>query len=131
MAVRVRVRHLGSERFRRAIGKLKLPEAEPIYRRALRRSVGLISRTTKEDYLSGQVLPVRTGELRRSVGVDLSRLPRQASVGSEHEGAAALHFGWPAKNIGPHPFLFPAVERDLTKLPNLWIEEMDREVSKA
>ncbi len=130
MPVKMRVRLDGDERFRRAVGSLALPKAEPIYRRALTRNGERVRETTRREFLSGQLLRVRTGELRRSIDLNPFGLPRYIEIGSALPQAGPLHFGWPRRNMPARPFLERGLDRSLPHLPPPWAEEMDRSVRR-
>jgi hypothetical protein len=121
----------GARRFRDAIGRLALPKAEPLYRRALLRTAEQVQETTRREFLSGQLLHVITGELRGSIQVSSRGLPRYIEIGSGLEQAPPLHYGWPGKNIRPSPFLERAVGLSMPRFPEIWVREMEREVEKA
>jgi hypothetical protein len=121
---------LGDEAYQRAVASLALPLAAPIYSAALEGNVKRTRVASRDDFLNGQALAVRTGELRASVRVSLRGLPRYAEVGTDHPGAGPLHFGWPAKNIRARPFLFPAIDAQLRRYPDDWHEAISRNIGR-
>ena len=59
-----------------------------------------------------ELAPVDTGSLRGSVRQD--RRAKGAAVlagGARLPYAGVIHFGWPARNIEPDPFLYEAADR--------------------
>ena len=87
--------------------------------------------SSRRNFLSGQVIGVRTGELLRSVEIDPRNLPKSIAIGSRLPQAGVLHFGWPAKNIRARPYLFPAVNRERSRLPPVLIGEIEKAWNRA
>jgi len=109
-----------------ALERLRLPEALPVYREGLLGSAELVRVESRENFLSGQVLAVITGELRDSIQVDPSGIPRFVDVGSDLPQAGRLHFGvgkGGAKHA--HPYLFPAAEIASARMPDVWEQAID------
>jgi len=120
------------KRLNDALAQLALPEAHEFYREALLASAELIQRESQEQYLSGQVLRVLTGELRASIDVDPAGIPRYVDVGSELPQAGALHFGARGRGLRPRPYLFPAAEAVSTdRLEAVWFAAIDRVLGAA
>lgn len=116
-----------------ALARLALPEARELYEQALLASGELVRAESRENYLSGQVLGVITGELRSSIEVDPSGIPRYVDVGSALEQAGALHFGARGRGLRPRPYLFPAVEAvaDSGRLEDAWFRAIDRVLGRV
>ena len=116
-----------------ALARLVLPEGREVYEQALLASAELIQRESQEHYLSGQVLRVLTGELRASIDVDPSGIPRYVDVGSELPQAGALHFGARGRGLRPRPYLFPAAEAVAAsgRLEDVWFAAMDRVIGAS
>jgi len=90
VAFRIRARLEGDERFRRALARGSNPR---VARRALGQIGARVQRTIQTRFLSGQVLNVRSGGLRRSVTTDASDLPRSISVGTPSPAAPTHEAG--------------------------------------
>ena len=131
MPVSLRVTLQGDRQLQKALKKLGRPGRNPIDSRALRRSVELVERTTQQEFLSGQVLGIRTGRLRESIETDVSGAPKFSEAGSDLVYAPTHEFGWPAKNIRAAHFLEGALERSLSRFSDIWAAEMERGVSEV
>jgi len=122
----VRVR--GDKRLLKAIAKLRDPELKQVNTRALKRAGEAIRDRARNSYLSGDPLRRITGELYHSVTLTSERPDEFVKVGSPLPQAMPLHFGWPAHNMKARPWLFPALEDEFPRLPDIWVDEMDRSV---
>lgn len=60
-------------------------------------------------------VPVRTGRLKRSIGVKASRRSAAVKAGSATRVpyAGAIHWGWKKRGIKPQPFLKSAIRKTL------------------
>ena len=116
----------GDKRFRKALSKLRDPELAKLNTRALRRAGERVRDRARRGYLSGSPLRRITGELSGSVVVTSPRPAEFIKIGSPLPQAMPLHFGWPAHNMKARPWLFPALDDELPKLGDIWIDEMDR-----
>ncbi len=121
----------GDKRFIKAIGKLRDPELKKLNTRALKRAGERVRDRARSGYLSGHPLRRITSELFNSVVVTTTRPHEFVKVGSPLPQALPLHFGWPAHNMKPRPWLFPALEDELPKLADIWVDEMDRAVGST
>jgi len=121
----------GLARLEEVLNRLQLPDALPIYREGLLGSAELVRRESQENFLSGQVLGVITGELRDSIEVDPSGIPRFVDVGSPLEQAGALHFGRKGHGLRPRPYLFPAAEIASARMPQVWEQAIDHVLGAA
>ena len=128
MPVAIKVSVTGEERVARAIAGLALPRARAIYTEALRGNAKRTLEKTRDEYLNGRALPVRTGALRGSIEIDLSGAPEHVDVGSALPQAGVLHYGWPAKNIRARPYLEPATVDLLPQYPDDWLEAIDADL---
>jgi hypothetical protein len=55
--------------------------------------------------------PTRTGRLRKSLRAGATRTRGTVSAGGGLvEYAGPIHFGWPARNIEPNPFIYDALD---------------------
>lgn len=131
MPMRMRYTVTGDEKLARVLGRLKKPGSAPIFTRGLRRSGKLVKQTSQQRYLSGQVLKYRTGELHDSVGLTVVKPDEEIYVGSPLPQAAPLHFGWPAHNLRPHPFIVPPLDDSIPKFADIFLEEIDRQLGSA
>ena len=118
----------GDKRFLKAIANLRDPELKKLNTRALKRAGERVRDRARSGYLSGSPLRRITGELFSSVVVTTTRPDEFVKIGSPLPQAMPLHFGWPAHNMKPRPWLFPALEDEFPKLADIWIDEMDRAV---
>lgn len=69
--------------------------------------------------------PRRTGRLASSITGDVQ--PNQSLVGSDLVYAPVIHWGWPARNIEPEPFLVEAAEATRPS----WEEAYQKDVQKT
>ncbi len=118
----------GDKRFREVLKRLGQPAINAVHTRALKSVGRAIQHRARTGYLSGNPLRKITGELFNSVVATTSRPHEFISVGSPLDQAMPLHFGWPAHNLRPHPWLFPAAEQVIPDMGNFWIVELDREL---
>jgi len=57
------------------------------------------------------LVPVQTGRLRKSMKAGATRTRGTVSAGDRLvEYAGPIHFGWPARNIEPQPFIYDALD---------------------
>lgn len=129
MSLRVSLELEGDRKFRQVVRSIRLPKAAPVHRRALSENARATRLRAQRVYLSGRPLKVRTGRLRRSMQIDPSGLPKHIDVGSDHPGAAALHFGRPGTRLRARPWLFPAVVDERPKFPDVWVREYERYIA--
>lgn len=115
----------GQDRILRALERLGMPKAEPIYREALTENMGDTLATSRTQFLSGQRLRVRTGRLRSSLVIDKSELPAAIRGGSTHPGAAPLQWGWPGKNIRARLFLSDALDIAARDFREPWLRRLE------
>ena len=121
----------GDKKFLRAVAKLANPELKALNKRALARAGRRIIRRAQTGYLSGSPLNRITWELFNSV-IATSRHPAEfITIGSPLDQAMPLHFGWPAHNMKPRPWLFPAADDEFPRLSDIWIDEMSRAVGSV
>jgi hypothetical protein len=125
MGLRLKLKLEGEGAVRRALGNLAGEPGRRARARALERCAELVRDRTRRDTLSGQVLGVVTGELRDSILVDPTHLPRWVEIGSELDQAPPLHFGWRAHNLPPRPFLERGLELAEPRFPSIWAEELE------
>ena len=121
----------GDKRFVRAIAKLRDPELKKLNTRALKRAGERVRNRARRSYLSGSPLRKITGDLFASVIASSPRPADFMTIGSPLPQAMPLHFGWPAHNMRPRPWLFPALEDEIPTLADVWISEMDKAVGAA
>jgi len=89
------------------------------------------------------LVPVRTGKLRdtiRAAGAQKSGRVRsgynipQGAAASGNWGrmpyAGPIHFGWPARNISPQPFLYDALDRRRSEVFDAYNRNMSQIVKK-
>lgn len=78
---------------------------------------------------SRALAPVRTGRLAASVrGTAASA---QAMVGSSVVYGAPIHYGWPARNIAPHPFITEAAKQTEHEWLAALLDDIDRALGKV
>jgi len=76
---------------------------------------------------ASELVPRRSGRLDSSL-----RSTGQARQGVVRAGQASvpyagvIHFGWPAHNIAPQPFLYDALDQRTTEVVDLYQERVDR-----
>jgi len=100
--------------------KNKLKEQDDIIAKAVLESALLVERDAKDN------CPVDTGRLRSSITHEVTKIkgePITAKVGSNVEYAPHVEFGYmrnaKPRGVGTIPFLYPALERNLTKIENI------------
>ncbi len=118
----------GDKRFREVLKRLDKPASNAIHTRALKKVGRAIQHRARTGYLSGNPLRKITGDLYNSVVATTKRPHDYISVGSPLEQAMPLHFGWPAHNLRPRPWLHPAAEEIIPGMATFWIVEMEREL---
>jgi phage gpG-like protein len=74
---------------------------------------------------AGRRAPRRTGRLSSSIVAGVG--PNQTVVGSDLVYAPVIHWGWPARNIEPEPFLVEAAEATRPS----WEEAYQTDVQKT
>lgn len=131
MALRTTVTLRGDREYVAALTSLQAPAVDRVYRAALKAAAKEVQERTRTRYLSGQVLRVITGELRRSIEIDSRDLPRAIEIGSKLEQAGPLHFGWRAHGLEPRPFLSPALDSVTPKLADYFVEALEAQTEKA
>lgn len=73
-----------------------------------------------------QRAPVRSGDLRRSVRGGATKTRGTVSAGKRGiPYAGVIHFGWPAHNIEPQPFIYDAVDEKRDDVVNLYRRRVD------
>lgn len=76
---------------------------------------------------AAQIVPRRSGHLEASI-----RSSGQARQGIVRAGKASvpyagvIHFGWPAHNIAPQPFLYDALDQRATEVVDLYEKRVDK-----
>ncbi len=118
----------GDKKFLKALSKLRDPELKRLNTRALKRAGIRVRDRARSGYLSGNPLRRITSELYDSVALTSPRPDEYIKIGSPLPQAMPLHFGWPAHNMRARPWLFPALDDELPKLGDIWIDEMSRSV---
>jgi len=76
--------------------------------------------------------PSVTGRLRasiRSSGTQRSGVVRAGKKAVPYAGP--IHFGWPARNIRPQPFLTDALRTEQDKVVDIMFRGLDRLISRA
>lgn len=108
-------------------------------RRKIRRMQDAVSKTSATSELktmhaeaaklvqgdAARIVPVRSGTLRntlRSTGTVKSGVVRAGFAKVPYAGP--IHFGWPARNIRPNPFLYKAADARADDVVNLFDERV-------
>lgn len=75
-----------------------------------------------------QETPVLKGHLAKSIKVRgyTTKAQLTAGAGKSREYAGPIHFGWPAHNIEPHPFLHDAIQSEWDRIFQHWEEGVTR-----
>ena len=134
MAVGLRVKLQGDKAFRDAIGRLTLPGAKAAYRAALTEAAKFVIGKSKSDYLSGQMLRRRSGDLQKSLKAHRPSFAHggaSVAIGSALPQAAPLHFGWPKHNLRASPYLQTPLERHTDDIARIFVEEFERETARV
>ena len=118
----------GDKKFLKAVSTLGGAELDKLNTRALRRAGRRVRLRAQRGYLSGNPLRKITGELFNSIGLESSQPAQFIRIGSPLPQAMPLHFGWPRHNMRARPWLFPALEDEIPKFSEIWVDEMDRAV---
>lgn len=121
----------GDKRFVRAIAHLKRPLLDAINRKGLKRAGTRTQARTRSAYLSGTPLRRITGQLHASIQIGSKRPHETIAIGTNLPQAGPLHFGSPNKNLRPRPFLFPAIEDEIPRFTDIWIEEIEKAVGSV
>lgn len=72
-----------------------------------------VNRAAAEDVAqhARQRAPVLTGRLKRTIRAGATQKRGTVAAGSRLVVyAGPIHFGWPARNIGPQPFIYDALD---------------------
>lgn len=70
-------------------------------------------------------VPVRSGDLRGTIRP--AKTARGAKIRSGNKRvpyAGPIHFGWPARNIRPNQFLYRAVDKNVDRAVDMYLEEV-------
>lgn len=146
MALTVRTKLEGDERFRRALARLSPEENPATLRRGLTRIGLLVQKVAAEEKIArGGVsgrgrnrrvarplpdrLTSRTGALRRSIGLNRVPLPHAIEVGTELIYGAVHELG--LGPFPPRPFLGPAIDDSIREMEQILADEWLREVNRA
>jgi HK97 gp10 family phage protein len=78
------------------------------------------------------LVPVRSGRLRASIGARAGQTSAsvKAGTGSRVPYAGPIHFGWPARNIRPQPFLYEALGKKWKEVYNAYDKNVSDLVKK-
>lgn len=95
-------------------------------RRELRQSNRRAADIVRDEARSN--VPQRSGALARSIGSQAGRTDAKVKAGSAARVpyAGPIHFGWPARNIRPQPFLYQAMAEKSDEVKAAYEEAMDR-----
>ena len=81
--------------------------------------------------LARQLAPVRTGRLAASLKATATRTSGRVRAGSAAVPyAGPIHFGWPARNIKPQPFVYEALDPRRDEVLNIYEARMAQIIDK-
>jgi len=77
-------------------------------------------------------VPIRSGKLRGTIRSTASKRRAGVSAGRKLVPyAGPIHFGWPAHNISPQPFLYEALDDRRSAVVNLYVERVGQLVERV
>jgi hypothetical protein len=78
-------------------------------------------------------VPVRTGRLRRTIKASATRTRGVVSAGRNGivPYAGPIHFGWPARNIEPQPFIYDALDARKDQIVRQYEERVGQLVERV
>jgi hypothetical protein len=78
-----------------------------------------------------RLVPVRTGNLAASMRAMATQTSGRIRVGKASVPyAGPIHFGWPARNIKPNPFVYDALDPRRDEIVGLYEERIDQLIKK-
>jgi hypothetical protein len=78
------------------------------------------------------LVPVRSGALRDSIRpLGTQRVGRVAAGKARVPYAGPIHFGWPARNISPQPFLVDALQHESTTISVVYEREIRQFIDRV
>lgn len=78
-----------------------------------------------------RLVPVRTGALANSIRAMATNTSGRVRVGKASVPyAGPIHFGWPAHNIKPNPFIYDALDPRRDEIVGLYEERIDQLIRK-
>lgn len=90
------------------------------------KDAGLEAATVVSDAAKG-IVPQRTGALAGSIrpaGQAKGAVVRAGKGGVPYAGV--IHFGWPAHNIEPQPFLYEAADSRLSEVEDIYLKRVQQ-----
>ena len=125
MARDVRVTVTGFEQLKKGLEGLQGRRLRKVSRQVLKR-VGERAQSRARRFLSGEVLNVRTGRLRRALDTDLTDTSLGLLIGP---GGSAGTI-WESRRP-PRPFLRPALEQGASRFEREFVQDWQREIFRG
>ncbi len=123
----VAVRYSGLRELRAELRRLEDPRYwGREFREAGKQAAGLVAREAQSR------VPQLTGRLRDSIRPLASQTRAQVAAGKAAVPyAGVIEFGWPARNIRPQPYLYPAAEALGDEVADFYLTAVDRLTRRA
>lgn len=106
----------GAKDLRRALNKAADKDSKEALKRANREGAEIVAREARVTVPKGKSLKL-AGSVRATAGV-ASGAVRAGRAGVPYAGP--IHFGWPARNIEPQPFLYEAADRRVDEVVSVY-----------
>jgi len=106
-SIQMGVKVEGARELRREIRKVQSKDLKDELKAANKAVATLVAEEAKTS-----TVPVRSGQLKRAITALGSATKGQVKAGKKAVPyAGPIHFGWPARNIEPQPFLYEALSK--------------------
>jgi HK97 gp10 family phage protein len=77
------------------------------------------------------LVPVRTGQLASTLRASGTQKSARVRAGTKRVPyAAPIHFGWPARNISPQPFLYDALDKRRNEVVDIYEKRLSALIRK-
>lgn len=108
----VRIEVTGARELRRAVKKAQDDGLTKELKGAYRDAAKIVTSESKQN------VPVLSGDLRSSIRPLGGTASAQVAAGRgrTRDYAGVIHFGWPAHNIKPHPFIHDAISTEWDRI---------------
>ena len=106
-SIRAGIKVEGAKELRREIRKVESKDLKDELKRANKAAALQVAEEAKTS-----TVPVRSGALKKAITALGSATKGQVKAGKKATPyAGPIHFGWPARNIEPQPFLYEALSK--------------------
>ena len=110
----------GARELRRALKKAENDVERQALKQAHRDAAEVVARRAAQ--IAPEVSGLLAGNIRAS-GTQTKGIVRAGSKKVPYAGP--IHFGWPARNIGPQPFLYEAADDRVDEVLGLYLERIE------